>query len=190
MQALRTKLSEGYDRFWDGLLGIDSAGADCRPTAYRVLRRVFAALPLAAHDHFVDIGCGRGRVLCLAALQPVARAVGVEINAVHAALARQNLAGLRGRRTGTWGVTTGSAAEFDLSGGTVFYMFNPFGGALFSEVATHIGRAIAKGGKPARVVYVNPVCRDVLDGADWLAEPEVMYRDRDGKAAALLYRSR
>jgi SAM-dependent methyltransferase len=189
MQSIRTALADSADRVWDGMLGIDTGGDDCRPTAYHVLRKLFAALPLNADDCFMDIGCGRGRVLCLAARMPIARAAGVEITPHHAAAAQRNLETLRGRKAGTFGVMEGSATDFDCSGGTVFYMYNPFGGALFAQVVGNIRASAERAKRPVRLIYVNPVCRDVLDAADWLSKPETLYTDRAGNPAALLYRS-
>jgi SAM-dependent methyltransferase len=190
MRTIRTALADGADRLWDGMLGIDTGGDDCRPTAYHVLRRIFANLPLAPDDCFMDIGCGRGRVLCLAARLPIARAVGVEITPRHAEAAQRNLKRLRGRKAAAFGVTQGSAADFDYSGGTVFYMYNPFGGDLFRQVTESMRRSAERDKRPVRLLYVNPVCRDVLDTSGWLSAPEVLYSDRSGKPAALLYSSR
>jgi len=189
MRTLRSALVDANDHVWDGVLGIETSGDDCRPTSYHVLRKLFAALPLQPDDSFMDIGCGRGRVLCLAALQPIARVSGVEIVQHHAEAAQRNLARLRGRKAQAFGVMAGSATDFDCSGGTVFYMYNPFGGDLFASVVGRIGDSIRRGQRPAQVVYVNPVCRDVLDHSAWLQAPEVLYSDRAGKPAALLYRS-
>ena len=189
MRSIRTALADSADWVWDGVLGIDTGGDDCRPTAYHVLRKVFAALPLGAGDCFMDIGCGRGRVLCLAARYPIARAAGVEITPQHAAAAQRNLERLHGRKARTFGVMAGSATDFDYSGGTVFYMYNPFSGALFEQVVGNIHAAAKRGGRPIRLIYVNPVCRDVLDASSWLVKPDVLYCDRAGKPAALLYRS-
>ncbi len=189
LRTFRTALAETNDLIWDRMLGIDTAGDDCRPTAYHVLRKILAALPLQPDDVFIDIGCGRGRVLCLAAQRPIARAAGVEITPHHAAAAQRNLQRLRGRKAHDSSVFCGSAADFDLSGGTVFYLYNPFGGALFAQVAGNIRDAAMRGQRPVRLVYVNPVCRDVLDATDWLSAPDVIYADRAGKPAALLYRS-
>ena len=190
MKLMRDTVVAGHDLVWDGYLGISSAGRDCQPTSYRVMHRMFERVPLAEDDQFIDIGCGRGRVLCFVARQPVARAAGVEIGAEHAGFARRNLENLRGRKAKAWSVTAGSAADFDMGGGTVFYMYNPFGGALFTEVIGKIRQAASAGSKPIRLMYINPVNRAELDSSGWLLPPEVLHTDRHGKIAALLYRSR
>jgi SAM-dependent methyltransferase len=190
MTALRTRLVAANDSIWDGVLGVDTSGADCQPTAYHVLRRILRAVPMDQDDSIVDFGCGRGRVLCLAALNPIASARGVEIRSQHAEAAQSNLANLRGRKARQFEVTSGSAADFDCSGGTVFYMYNPFGGALFEQVIGNIRVCARTAKRPVRLVYLNPTCRSLLDGADWLQTPQVLHRDRAGKDAVLLYTSR
>ena len=188
MLALRATVTAANDGMWDRIFGIETAGEDCRPTSYRVLFKVFRAIDLSPADQFVDFGCGRGRVMCVAARYPMQRVTGVELNPVTATAARDNLSKLAGRKAAAWSVETGTAADFDCSGGTVFYFYNPFGGALFTEVVGNVRRAARAAPGPVRVVYVNPVCREVLDGADWLGPGEVVHTGVDGGAAALVYR--
>lgn len=190
MLALRAMVTAANDGMWDRAYGIQTAGKLYTPTAYRVLFKLFTAMELAPGDRFVDFGCGKGRVMCLASRYRVARVTGVELDPLAAEAARRNLETLRGRKANDCSVTTGSAADFDCSGGTVFYFYNPFGGPLFAEVIGKVREAAANASVPVRVVYVNPVCREVLDGADWLGPAEVLHHDRAGKPAALLYRAR
>lgn len=190
MLALRAKVTAANDGMWDRVFGIETAGSDCTPTAYRVLFKLFRAIAPGPRDRIVDFGCGKGRVMCLAARYPVEAVMGVELNPAAAAVARTNLEGLRGRKTRQWAVVTGSAADFDCAGGTVFYFYNPFGGELFASVVDNVRRAAANSKEAVRVVYVNPVCRDVLDGSGWLLPADVLHHDSAGKPAALIYRAR
>src|SRR5690242_17376110 len=47
---------------------------------YASIRRTLAALELRPDDVFIDIGCGKGRVLCCAAKSDVGRVVGVDLS--------------------------------------------------------------------------------------------------------------
>lgn len=190
MRSVRNIAVSGIDQLWDAYLGISSSGADCQPTSYRVMHKMFKLVPLAADDQFIDIGCGRGRIMCFAARQPIARVAGVEIGKEHAAYAQKNMEHLRGRLVTNWSVMTGSAADFDLTGGTVFYMYNPFGGALFTQVIGKMRQVAAVAKKPIRLMYINPVLRAELDNSGWLAPTSVLHTDRHGKVAAQLYESR
>jgi SAM-dependent methyltransferase len=190
MRTFMNRLAGVNDKAWDVMLGIDTYGEDCQPTAYHVLRKLLAKVPMQPDDSFVDIGCGKGRVLCLAAQQPIARAQGIEITPEHATAAKRNLERLKGKKAKEINVMLGSATDFDYAGGSVFYLYNPFGGDLFGQVVSNIRDGVKRGKRPVRVVYVNPVCRDVLDKSDWLKAPEVIFVDRAGREAALLYHSR
>jgi SAM-dependent methyltransferase len=189
MKSVRLLAVEANDWLWERSLGIATTGAECQPTAYHVMRKLFEACPLGEDDHFIDIGCGRGRALCYAALRPVARVAGVEFRVQHAASAQRNLGNLRGRKALDWHVMGGSAADFDLSGGTVYYMYNPFSGPLFEDVVGRM-RAVAKtASKPIRLLYLNPQHRDVIERDGWMRKPECVHYDRAGNEAVLLYTS-
>lgn len=190
MSALRAMANAANDGMWERVLGIETSGKDCEPTTYRVLFRLFSAINFQPDDVLVDYGCGRGRVMCIAARMNLARVTGVEINPDSAAWAKRNLENLRGRKVRDWSVYAGSAEDFDCGGGSVFYFYNPFGGELFSSVVAKIKSSVAKSGKPSRIVYINPKCRAELDDADWLRPAEVVHTDHAGNVAAIMYRSR
>lgn len=67
--------------------------------SYRTIFQVLDHLQLGPHDSFVDIGCGKGRVLCCAARQSLRRVVGVDLSAELVQQARANAQSLRGRRS-------------------------------------------------------------------------------------------
>jgi SAM-dependent methyltransferase len=118
----------------------------------------FAALPRPVDGHiFVDIGCGKGRALLLAARHPFARLVGVEFAEVLVDAARRN--------TETLGVPVdlhcADATGFRFPPGPlVIYLYNPFGPAVMDMVARHSAQAPG----PVQVMYLNP-----FQEASWLA---------------------
>src|SRR5262245_17113716 len=91
-------------------------------STWRVLRH----LALQPSDVFVDVGCGKGRVLCCAARQPVAQVIGVDLSAELCREATENARRLRGRQAPIEVVNT-FAQDFDYSEATVVYFFDPFG---------------------------------------------------------------
>lgn len=192
MQDLRKALGAANDTLTELMLGVTTVGTETMspertPTSYRMIDRIVNALKPSASDHFIDIGCGRGRVLCVAALQSMAQVSGVEINEVSAAAARTNLEQMKWRRTPVWSVTTGSALDFDYAGATILYFYNSVQGELLRGLLERIRTTITG---PVRFVYVNPVCADLVGEASWLDAPQVLQNDRAGNPFALLYRSR
>ena len=45
---------------------------------YRAIFRILTFLSLKPSDVFVDLGCGKGRVVCCAATYDIAEAIGIE----------------------------------------------------------------------------------------------------------------
>jgi SAM-dependent methyltransferase len=110
----------------------------------------FDDLPVSVAGHtFVDMGCGRGRALLLAARRSFSALVGVEFAPALLADARRNTAGV----TLPLALHCADAAAFELPGGPlVIYLYNPFGAPVMDAVAR---RAAAAHG-PVHVVYINP----------------------------------
>ena len=69
------------------------------PLIYFNVRRMLRLLDLQTDDVRYDIGCGKGRILCVAARRRLKKVVGVELFEELCAAARANAARLRGRKT-------------------------------------------------------------------------------------------
>jgi len=111
----------------------------------------FAALPRPVAGHtFIDMGCGKGRALLLAARYPFARLVGVEFARVLVRAARRNTEALGVSVDLHWA----DAAGFRFPPGPlVIYLYNPFGRAVMDAVARNVAQATG----PVQVMYLNPV---------------------------------
>jgi SAM-dependent methyltransferase len=135
---------------------------------------------------FIDFGCGKGRVMLLAAEFGFRRIVGVEFSPELCRIARENITAARDRLGGCRDlrVMLGDAAAFELPDDPlVCYFYNPFGEPVLREVLANIERSLARTPRPIVIIYVDPVHRRVLDGAGpWTAAVEdgqyVMYRNR------------
>jgi predicted RNA methylase len=138
---------------------------------YRGILRILDALSLSSSDVVVDLGCGKGRVVCCASLSAVARVIGVEDAKELCEIAQNNVRGMRGKRAPAT-VIHGKAEDFDYSQGTVFYMFHPFGASTLRSVLTAIHNNIQHGRRFIRIVYVNPRHDSVLEAASWLERYE------------------
>jgi SAM-dependent methyltransferase len=128
-----------------------------------VLRHVLDRL--APTGNFVDIGCGKGRALIIAAEYPFARIVGIELNAEIAAVARANARRMARRhpeRTAI-DVRVGDASIPDLpDGDTIVFLYHPFGEPLVRRLRDHLAAA-ARPGRSFTVIYENPVHGAVFD---------------------------
>ena len=118
---------------------------------------------------FYDIGSGKGRVLCIMARQPFKRVVGVELFAELCAAARANARKMRGRKAPI-DVIQADAAQADMSDGTIYFMFNPFGRDTMYEVLQNLRQSLRHNPRDIIVVYYNAVHEDMLQASGWLTQ--------------------
>ena len=157
------------------------------PVNYILLEKCLAALRLREDDVVFDIGCGLGRVLCVLARRRLRRCVGIDLDERLVALARANVAAMRGRRSPV-DVLHGDAALADYDEGTAFYLYNSFGAATMSAVLERIHDSVVRRPRPIRIVYVNPMQNHVLAAAGWLRRcPDVRSPWYEMRAALWAY---
>ena len=104
---------------------------------------------------FVDIGCGKGRALLVAAAMPFREALGVELDGALAEVAKRNVSRWRelGRARCPVRVERGDATEVELPGGPLLvYLYNPFRAPVLRRL---LERMEARGG-PVDVLYLYP----------------------------------
>lgn len=109
---------------------------------------------------FVDLGCGKGRALIMAAQYPFKKVVGVELSPVHARDAAENvkrfLASAHRPRCRELEVVRANALDFSLpEGDLLVYLYNPFMGAVLRGVIAKIAES-ARPGRRIRVAYLGP----------------------------------
>ncbi|MBO3736592.1 methyltransferase domain-containing protein [Actinoplanes flavus] len=144
------------------------------PTPVHQFRKILRSLPIPTPSAFtfVDLGCGKGRTLLLAAEYGFGRVVGVEFDPTLAETARQNATGcgLVTRSTaGAVEVVCGDAARYEFPPEpTVVFLFNPFGEDTLRAVVDQIEQTLALWPRPFVVAYFNPMHQEVLEGSTTL----------------------
>lgn len=162
--------------YWERKLHADTEGWDAvalddgmlyEATPYLVLNEILRTLNLGKDDVFVDLGCGKGRVLCMARRTDAGRVIGVEQDPSFLAVARDNLNAIPGKHAKVE-LFEGLAQDFDFSDATVIFLFNPFGAKTLEQVLDLLAASLEKNPRPLRIVYVNPVHEAVLHQTPWL----------------------
>ena len=116
--------------------------------------------------HFVDLGCGKGRVVLLAAQRGFVTAVGVEYSPLLTEIARRNATEFlaRGGATLAPQFWQGNAADYPPPDGNLFvYLYNSFGADILEACLDRM--EAAKRAQPSRrivLVYVNPQHGEVV----------------------------
>ncbi|MFG0242158.1 MAG: methyltransferase domain-containing protein [Phycisphaerales bacterium JB054] len=136
---------------------------------------------------FYEVGCGLGRVVCDVARRRVERVVGIELCAELASVAELNASRVRGRLASVE-IRTGDAAEAVYDGGTVYFMFNPFGAATMSAVMDRIRESLERDPRQIRIVYMNPLHDEVLSRQPWLVRRDA-FKLRGFRSGTHIYES-
>lgn len=100
----------------------DIGAVDTQNTDYKRLEYIFSKFELKDTDIFVDIGCGKGRVMnWLLHIGFKGKIIGVELDPDVAAFTKNRL-----RKYDSVHIIQGNVLDCDLSEATVCYLFNPF----------------------------------------------------------------
>jgi predicted RNA methylase len=112
---------------------------------------------------FVDLGCGKGRTLILAAEHGFRQVIGVERDPRLAGIARRNTRSLCADTTPV-SVVDGDVVDYEFPPvPAVVFLFNPFGADTLRAVVKNLERSLEQAPRPLFVAYFNAVHRDVLD---------------------------
>ena len=154
----------------DGIRETNKPGAIYYATIrHNLIREVLDRLHLSTNDVFIDIGCGKGRVLAIANRSyPPQTLLGVEYEPALVEIAKRNVAGSK------IAILQGAAEHFDYSKITVAYAFNPVGPDVLQAILAKIERDRMSTPfgtrKSFRIAYVmeGAEWRAVFDGCEWL----------------------
>lgn len=158
--------TSGLEPLWK--LSIDSPnaryGERYEATTSQELLTVLEYLKVPAQDFsFIDLGCGKGRTLIVAARFGFGKVIGVEFAQELAATAQNNIASQALHNTV---VLQADAAQFIFPpGGKIIYLYNPFSSEVLSHVLKNLS---ACKNEIFYVVYKSPRCSDLLDSCDFL----------------------
>jgi SAM-dependent methyltransferase len=129
------------------------------PASYDLLEDVFANVPISTFKHFIDIGCGKGRVLCVAANMGVTRVTGIDFSKEFCDAARLNLAKTKLSFPALeYKVLNNDAFYFEIPDDTdCIFLFNPFDEVIMSGVVENIEMSLERAPRKITVIYANPL---------------------------------
>lgn len=132
------------------------------PTA---LTQALVSLPFPADEFtFVDVGCGKGRALIVAAQFPFRRLVGVEIVPGLCEVARRNVAKNPGWAARTTITNEDAAAVTFPDGPLLLFLFDPFLAPVLRKVLINLERQLRFSPRTAYVLYAkDPHYQKVMD---------------------------
>ncbi len=149
----------------DELDDLDKKGIDIEhatiymPASYDLLEEIFARADISAFNHFIDIGCGKGRALCVAAQAGVKKVTGVELSKDFCDVSKLNLIKTKLLFPSLeYKVYNNDAFYFDIPDDCdCIFMFNPFDDVIMSGVIENIETTMKRNPRTITIIYVNPL---------------------------------
>lgn len=106
---------------------------------------------------FIDLGCGKGRTLMLAAQLPFKAIVGVEFEPNLHEICQKNLHTYTNLCKRVPSVVCQDAGSFTFpEGNLLLYLFNPFNAHIMSRMADQLTEAINLSPRHIRIIYLHP----------------------------------
>lgn len=114
---------------------------------------------------FIDIGCGKGRTLLMAAALPFREVIGIELDQGLVRIAENNLANFRnaGRALRPTRILCADAANFDLPASPcLIYLYNPFTAGVMEKLLDRVEASLNKNPRPMDILYCNSLQAEVI----------------------------
>jgi SAM-dependent methyltransferase len=147
-----------------------------RSTAYAaaqpsIIVKAIAAIPDPEACHFLDLGCGKGRPLLIAAKAGFRRVTGVEFSPTLAGVAKRNVDIFSGRHPGLAKIeiVAGDALAQELPPGKlVIFLYNPFDDVVTAQLIRIIEASLRDLYRDLFVIYYNPIYAALFDASSAL----------------------
>lgn len=162
-----------------------------QPIDPRSLRAALDLLRPNAADVFVDMGCGMGRGVLVAARYPFSRVLGVEYSKPLFVAAHRNANRAAKKLGRKLQVVQADATQWDFPDDvTVVFLFNPFQGEMLQRMLANLRRSIDRAPREVHIVYSLPKTdRDLLAECDWLRVRHQVETDNADWERMTIYRA-
>jgi 16S rRNA G966 N2-methylase RsmD len=143
--------------------GIDISHATIyMPVSYTLLEEIFEQLPATIRNHFLDMGSGKGRALCVAAHKGFKKVTGLDFARDLCVAAEENLNITKQKIPALkYKVINNDAFYFDIRDDVdCIFFFNPFDEIIMSAVVNNICTSLQKKPRKISIIYVNPLHKE------------------------------
>lgn len=134
------------------------------PCSYDVLEKVFTYLQKEKVTSLLDVGCGKGRALCVAAHFGFKKLVGIDFSPEFCEATQKNLSTTQQTFPNIqFEVHHQDAAKYAIpSDIQCMFLFNPFDDVILNKVMLEVEISLRKSPRTFYIVYVNSVHHHVI----------------------------
>lgn len=149
------------------------------PSGWLSLNRALRNHEIGPQDTFVDLGCGKGRVVRQAARRPFKRVIGVELAPQLAEQAERLVAEDRRRRCDSVEIVVADLTSWTVPSDVTFaYAYNVLSGASLQRMLDRLAESVERAPRELLLFYANPEHEDEVRAH--AASRFVEYRGRRG----------
>jgi len=125
------------------------------PSDWFTVRSALKALTVRPDDVLIDFGCGKGRVVLMAARYPFKRVIGVDVSGALISIARRNVARNADRlRCKDIALIQADAADYEVPDDvTIAYFYKPFTGETFAKVVDQLLASLERRPRRLQVIF-------------------------------------
>lgn len=134
------------------------------PVSYQLLEETLQQIPDDNKKHFFDIGCGKGRAMCVAAHYGFTKISGVDFSKEFCDDAKNNLQQTKQKLPAiNFLIKEADAAVTNIPDDVDYiFLFNPFDETVMKKVMENIKASINTNSREVNVVYANPLCKKLF----------------------------
>ena len=152
------------------------------------IKALFSKIQLPASIRFMDLGSGKGRVVCyISQLKNTEISRGVEISKKLCDVSEKNISILKCKNTEIINSAAENVSKEILDDTNVFYFYNPFPSATFYKVITSIFQSFLRNPRDLSIIYFNPTCNGVIEEIFSGLYTKQEYSNKISNASTLVY---
>lgn len=144
-------------------MGIDVTHATIyMPVSFYLLEDIFQQVQPHELKHFLDMGCGKGRAMCMAAHHGFNNVTGIDLSKDLCLAAEANLVLTKKQFPQLqYKIINNDAFYYEIPEDVdCIFFFNPFDEIIMSAVVNNIFESLDENPRKLRIIYVNPLHKE------------------------------
>ncbi len=135
------------------------------PASYDLLEELFHFVFKQPIRHFLDIGCGKGRAVCVAGHYGAAKSTGIDFSTTLCTAAKENCRQTKDKTPSTaYEIINNDAFYFEIPEDVdCLLLFNPFDEVIMSGVVDNIQQSLHRHPRKLFIIYINPLYSDLFE---------------------------
>ena len=134
------------------------------PLNYYTSSRLFNYLkPADVHTGFLDVGCGKGRLMAMAAAYGFSDIMGIEFSKKLCEAASKVCGSIKTKYPNTsFDIEYADARYYTIPESVgVIFLFNPFDGLIMEQFIRRVLESLDRKSRPLKILYANPQCKQL-----------------------------